>query len=77
MPVALGGAGGGVNGRTLQLVTRDDGYQPDRARDNTLSLVTSDRVFALLGYVGTDTSVAAIPTSMSQIQPRSYAAENA
>ena len=54
-------ARGGINGRKLQLVTRDDAYQPDRARDNTLSLVTQDRVFALLGYVGTDTSAAAMP----------------
>src|SRR6185295_12135823 len=33
---------GGINGRRLQLVTRDDAYQPDRARDNTLALITQD-----------------------------------
>ncbi len=52
---------GGVNGRQLRLVTLDDGYEPDRAAANTRKLIGEDKVFALLGYVGTPTSNAALP----------------
>ncbi len=54
-------AQGGIHGRRLTLVSLDDGNQPGRARDNTLTLIEKERVFALLGYVGTDTNVAALP----------------
>ena len=56
-------AQGGVNGRRLELKTLDDGYEPDRAASNTRQLVEKDNVFALLGYVGTATSVAALQVS--------------
>ena len=52
---------GGVNGRQIKLLTLDDGYEPDRAADNTRKLISEERVFALFGYVGTPTSNAAIP----------------
>ena len=52
---------GGIYGRPLRLITRDDAGQTSRARENTLNFITSDNVFALLGYVGTDTSLAAMP----------------
>ncbi|HTQ00197.1 MAG TPA: ABC transporter substrate-binding protein [Casimicrobiaceae bacterium] len=51
---------GGVNGRKLVLVSLDDGYEPDRAAENTRKFIRDD-VFALLGYVGTPTSEAAKP----------------
>ena len=54
-------AQGGVHGRTLRLVTRDDGYESERAAENTRKLIESDRVFALVGYVGTPTSKASLP----------------
>ena len=52
---------GGVNGRQLELVSYDDGYEPDRAISNTSKLINDDQVFALLGEVGTPTSKAAQP----------------
>jgi len=52
---------GGVNGRRLELVSRDDGYEPDRAIENTNQLIKLDQVFALIGEVGTPTSKAAQP----------------
>lgn len=52
---------GGVNGRKIQLVTRDDGYESALAAENTRKLIQEDRVFALIGYVGTPTSQAALP----------------
>jgi ABC-type branched-subunit amino acid transport system substrate-binding protein len=54
-------AAGGVNGRKLVLVSRDDGYEPDRAAAETRSLIDQDKVFLLFGYVGTPTSAAAVP----------------
>ncbi len=53
-------ASGGVNGQTVELRTLDDGYEPDRCKANTEKLIKDD-VFALLGYVGTPTCVAALP----------------
>jgi len=54
-------ANGGVYGRRIVLKTRDDGYEPPRAVANTKAFINEDRVFALFGYVGTPTSVAALP----------------
>jgi len=54
-------AKGGVNGRKLELVTLDDGYEPARTVPNTKELIEKHRVFALIGYVGTPTSVPAVP----------------
>ncbi|MBX3605469.1 MAG: ABC transporter substrate-binding protein [Piscinibacter sp.] len=53
-------ASGGVNGHTIEMRTLDDGYEPDRCKANTEKLI-KDEVFALLGYVGTPTCVAALP----------------
>ena len=52
---------GGVFGRKIELRTKDDGYEPDRAKQNTIEFIQKDEVFALFGYVGTPTSNAANP----------------
>ncbi len=52
---------GGVNGREIQLLSKDDGYEPDRAIRNTRELITQDRVLMLIGEVGTPTSKAVVP----------------
>lgn len=52
---------GGVNGRTLRLLTRDDGYEPERAVAAVKGLIEQDQVFALVGAVGTPTGLAAVP----------------
>ncbi len=52
---------GGVNGRKLELISYNDGYEPDKAIDNTKKLLQEDNVFALIGEVGTPTSKAAQP----------------
>ncbi|MFM9900327.1 MAG: ABC transporter substrate-binding protein [Polaromonas sp.] len=53
-------AQGGVNKRMIELRTLDDGYEPDRCAENTRKLL-ADNVFALFGFVGTPTSVLALP----------------
>jgi ABC-type branched-subunit amino acid transport system substrate-binding protein len=52
---------GGINGRQLQLVSYDDGYEPEKAIENTIRLIKDDQVFALIGEVGTTTSQAVQP----------------
>ena len=52
---------GGIHGRRLELVSFDDGYEPEAAIDNTRQLIGGERVFALIGAVGTPTSRAAVP----------------
>jgi len=52
---------GGVHGRKIELISLDDGYEPDRAIANTQKLIGEHKVFALFGYVGTPTSYAVIP----------------
>jgi len=51
-------AKGGINGKIIQLVTLDDGYEPKACITNTNQLIENDRVFLLFGYVGTPTSKA-------------------
>jgi ABC-type branched-subunit amino acid transport system substrate-binding protein len=53
-------AGGGINGRRIDLRSLDDGYEPDRAAANTKKLI-DEGVFLLFGYVGTPTSNASKP----------------
>ncbi|MET0350589.1 MAG: ABC transporter substrate-binding protein [Rhizobacter sp.] len=54
-------ARGGVNGRTIELRSVDDGYEPQRCAENTQKLLASADMFSLFGYVGTPTSLAALP----------------
>ena len=52
---------GGVYGRKIILRSLDDGYEGSRAAENTRLLIEREKVFALFGYVGTPTSLAAKP----------------
>src|SRR5919106_3355319 len=52
---------GGVHGRRLELVTEDDRYEQSVAPSATKKLLEEQRVFALMGYVGTPTGVAHLP----------------
>ena len=54
---------GGVHGRRLELVTVDDGYEPEDAIRNTRRLIEDEGVFALVGGVGTPTSRSAVPVA--------------
>lgn len=62
-------AAGGVGGRRLQLLSYDDGYEPEKAIANTRRLIGEDGVFALIGAVGTPTSKAAVPLAMEADVP--------
>ena len=53
-------AQGGVGKRLVEIRTLDDGYEPERCAENTKKFIADD-VFALFGYIGTPTSLAALP----------------
>ncbi|KGO35312.1 leucine/isoleucine/valine-binding protein [Desulfobulbus sp. Tol-SR] len=52
---------GGIGGRDILLVSRDDGYEPDRAVRNTRTFIQDESIFMLIGEVGTPTSNAVLP----------------
>lgn len=54
-------AKGGVHGRKINLVVADDGYEPNKAVDETLKMIEQEKVFSLFGYVGTPTANAVLP----------------
>jgi ABC-type branched-subunit amino acid transport system substrate-binding protein len=61
-------AAGGINGNTIELRTMDDGYEPDRCKANTEKFIKED-VFGLFGYVGTPTTLAALPLAVESKVP--------
>jgi ABC-type branched-subunit amino acid transport system substrate-binding protein len=51
-------AHGGVYGRKIRYLYRDDGYDPSRTVDQTRELVQQDKVFAIFNTVGTEHNLA-------------------
>jgi branched-chain amino acid transport system substrate-binding protein len=54
--------------RNVVIKNLDDGYEPDRCAANTQKLIEED-VFALFGYIGTPTSLAALPLAVKDKVP--------
>jgi len=52
---------GGVAGRKIKLVSLDDGYDTNKALENTKRLVEQDKVFAIFGQFGTGITQASLP----------------
>ncbi|HVE53517.1 MAG TPA: ABC transporter substrate-binding protein [Ramlibacter sp.] len=46
-------AKGGIHGRKIRVVTKDDAYKPDQTLAHTRTLLAEDKPLALFGYVGT------------------------
>jgi branched-chain amino acid transport system substrate-binding protein len=51
-------AHGGVHGRKIRYLYRDDGYDPARTIDQTRELVQQEKVFAIFNTVGTEHNLA-------------------
>jgi len=62
-------AKGGVHGRKLKLISVDDGYEPDKSIVAVKKLIEEDKVFALIGPVGTPTANAAQPVAQAAKVP--------
>jgi branched-chain amino acid transport system substrate-binding protein len=52
---------GGINGRRLKLIVEDNGYDPRKAVLAAQKLVNRDKVFAVVGHMGTAHNNAAMP----------------
>jgi len=59
-------ATGGVHGRQLRLISADDGYEPARAAVTMKQLYENDKVFGVIGNVGTPTAVVALPYALER-----------
>jgi branched-chain amino acid transport system substrate-binding protein len=60
---------GGIGGRKLELKSIDDGYEPEKTIGATKRAITDDKVFALVGAVGTPTSKAGQPIATAAKVP--------
>jgi ABC-type branched-subunit amino acid transport system substrate-binding protein len=61
-------AQGGLHRRPIEITRLDDGYEPERCVENTRKLIAEDPL-ALFGYIGTPTSVAALPLATAAKVP--------
>ena len=52
---------GGIHGRSLEILLKDDHYEPDPAVQNTNEFILLDQVFFLFDYVGTPTLTRTLP----------------
>jgi branched-chain amino acid transport system substrate-binding protein len=59
--LGLVNAQGGVEKRKIRLIVYDDRYEPTNTKDNVKKLLNEDKVFCLLGNVGTPTTLAIKP----------------
>ena len=57
---------GGINGRMLEFVVKDDGYEPNRAAVNMRTLIDDDKVLAVIGNVGTPTAIVTVPIAQEK-----------
>ncbi len=67
---------GGIHGRQLFLLQRDDRFKPQRTLKLVEELVMKDRVFALFSGIGTETSESAMPLLKSQGVPHFFIGSN-
>jgi branched-chain amino acid transport system substrate-binding protein len=63
---------GGINGRKIDFISLDDGYQPPKTVELTRRLVEQDQVLAMVGSEGTPTQVAVQPYLNSHKIPQLF-----
>jgi ABC-type branched-subunit amino acid transport system substrate-binding protein len=64
--LAAANEAGGIHGRRLRLVSADDGYDPARTGPAMKQMVEGDKVFAVVGNVGTATAKVSVPYCAEQ-----------
>ena len=57
---------GGINGRKIKLVVEDSAYDPRRAVLAAQKLVNQDKIFAMVGHIGTAQNMAAMPVQFQK-----------
>jgi branched-chain amino acid transport system substrate-binding protein len=70
----LNEAKGGINGRKITFISRDDGYSPPKAVENVRSLVEGDEVALVFGVLGTPLNMAIRPYLNKQGVPQLFVA---
>jgi branched-chain amino acid transport system substrate-binding protein len=65
---------GGINGRKITFISRDDGYSPAKAVENARSLVEGDEVALMFGVLGTPLNMAIRPYLNKQGVPQLFVA---
>lgn len=65
-------ADGGINGRKIKLIGKDDAYDPSKALSATRQLVEQDHVVAMVGSVGTGSQLAVRPYLNSKKIPQLF-----
>lgn len=69
---------GGVNGKKIELVNANDQYVPDKTVDGLLRLIEEQKIFAVVGTIGTSNGVSILPIvkeyKLPFVAPRSGAA---
>ncbi len=57
---------GGVGGRKIRLLVEDSGYDPKRAVLAAQKLVNQDKIFMMVGHIGTAQNLAAMPVQFEK-----------
>jgi len=65
-------AQGGIHGRKLKLIVEDHGYDPKKAVLGAQKLVQRDKIFAMLGTIGTPTALASMPILFDKNVPHLF-----
>ncbi len=60
---------GGIYGRNIRIITRDNKYEPKIAIQNALQFIKKDKIFAFFATVGTPTSKAILPIALKNDIP--------
>ncbi|MEW9549832.1 ABC transporter substrate-binding protein [Nonomuraea sp. NPDC050783] len=68
---------GGIGGRKVELIVRDDGYQPPKAVEEARRLVEQDQVFALFQTLGTPSTTATWDYTNQRKVPQVFVATGA
>jgi ABC-type branched-subunit amino acid transport system substrate-binding protein len=72
MAVEDANAKGGINGRKIRLVIEDSAFDPKKAVLATNKLLTHDKIFAMVGSMGTAASAASMPMVLKQGLPHLF-----
>ncbi|OYQ39056.1 ABC transporter substrate-binding protein [Rhodoferax sp. TH121] len=57
---------GGINGRKVKLLVEDSGYDPKKAVLAAQKLVNQDKIFMMVGHIGTAQNMAAMPVQFEK-----------
>ncbi|WP_331775098.1 ABC transporter substrate-binding protein [Sulfurospirillum sp. 1612] len=60
---------GGVFGRYIKIITRDDRYEPNLAIENAKKFINDDKIFAFFGLIGTPTAKVILPIALEHNIP--------